>query len=145
MTKPQIVLVPGAWHTPQCFDLITEKLEAHGYSVHSVHMPAVGRDDSPPPDLEEDYAALRQVVKEAIGEGNDVVVVPHSWAGIPVTGGLSGFSKERRKEQSLTGGVVKTAHISTFIIQEGTSMADLVTDKSEQPDWWAIEVGHFSF
>ncbi|KAF2274217.1 alpha/beta-hydrolase [Westerdykella ornata] len=136
MAKPQIVLVPGAWHTPDCFDIITEKLKAHGYTVHSLQMPAVGRDDNPVKDLEEDYAALREVVNRAIGEGNDVVVVPHSWAGIPVTGGLSGFGKKKRQELGLPGGIVKCAYIASLIIPEGQSLSSVLP--GDKPDWWEV-------
>lgn len=80
-TKPHIVLIPGAWHDPSGFSEITAQLESAGYTVHSRQLPSVGN-PIPPEDFSEDIAAVQDLVTKAIGDGNDVVVVPHSWSGI---------------------------------------------------------------
>jgi hypothetical protein len=84
MAKPQIVLVPGAAHTPECMVPLMDKLRALGYTTHCRQMASVDN-PNPPADLSEDIAVLRSVVEEAIGQGNDVVIVSHSWGGV-VTG-----------------------------------------------------------
>ena len=111
-SKPQIVLFPGAWHKPSCFSLIIPKLEAAGYSVHTAQLPSV-TDHNPPEDLNADIATVRSTVDEAIGSGNDVVVIPHSWAGIVVGSALTGYSKKEREAKGEKGGVVRCGCMST--------------------------------
>lgn len=83
MSKPQLVLIPGAWHTPEAFSHIIPKLESHGYAVHTSQLPSVDPNPADPPtDLSKDVAVVRDLVIKAIGDGKDVVVVPHSWAGM---------------------------------------------------------------
>lgn len=142
MSKPQIVLIPGAWHTPECFELIIPKLEAAGYTVHSRQLPAVGN-ENPPEDLSQDIEAVRELVTKAIGSGNDVVVVPHSWSGIVVGSALTGYSKKEREAKGEKGGVVKGAYMCSFMAPEGVSLLDAV--RHEFPEWWGPQVRNSKF
>ncbi|KAF2793223.1 alpha/beta-hydrolase [Melanomma pulvis-pyrius CBS 109.77] len=136
-TKPQIVLIPGAWHTPAAFSTIIAKLEEAGYTVHTRQLPSVGN-PKPPTDLSEDIVAVQDLVTEAIGDGNDVVVVPHSWAGIVAGSGLVGYGKKQREENGEKGGIVKGAYMCAFIVPEGVSLMDAI--QHQIPEWWTIEV-----
>jgi pimeloyl-ACP methyl ester carboxylesterase len=143
MSKPQIVLIPGAWHTPAAFSVLTERLESHGYTVHSTQLPSVGSDDNPPEDLSRDIAALQAIVTKAIGDGNDVMVVPHSWSGIVAGSGLVGYGKKQREEKGLKGGVVKGAYMCSFLVPEGVSLMDAI--QHQIPDWWEVKVSLHGF
>ncbi|KAF2250569.1 alpha/beta-hydrolase [Trematosphaeria pertusa] len=136
MTKPQLVLIPGAWHTPECFSLITPKLQAAGYAVHTRQLPSVGS-ANPPPDLSQDIAAVRELVTAAIGDGNDVLVVPHSWSGIVAGSALTGMGKKQREERGEKGGVVRVAYMCSFIAPEGVSLMDAL--QGEIPHWWEVQ------
>ena len=105
--------------------------------MHTRQLPSVGN-DNPPEDLSEDIAALQELVTKAIGGGNDVVVVPHSWAGLVAGSGLAGFGKKQREAKGQKGGVIKGAYMCSFIVPEGASLMDSVQGK--MPDWWSIEV-----
>ncbi|KAJ4369969.1 hypothetical protein N0V83_005733 [Neocucurbitaria cava] len=88
---------------------LTAKLRDAGYTVHSRQLPAVGN-PNPPSDLSADIAAVRALVEEAIGdEGNDVVVVPHSWAGILAGSALTGLGKKER--EAAAGGGRKDPYV----------------------------------
>lgn len=139
MSKPQLVLIPGAWHKPECFSLIIPKLEAHGYTVHTLQLPSV--DASPadiPTDLTKDVEAVRSIVTKAIGAGNDVIVAPHSWAGIVAGSALGGLSKKDREAKGEKGGIVRTAYMCAFMAPQGVSLMDAVQGKV--PDWWYVDV-----
>ena len=137
MSKPAIVLAHGAWHTPEAFGLVTKRLEDAGYSVHGRKLPSVGN-DNPPEDLSRDITAVQELVTEAIGDGNDVIVIPHSWAGIIVASALSGWGKKEREERGLKGGVVKFAYICAFMIPENVSLMDAI--QHQVPHWWDFDV-----
>ncbi|EUC44144.1 hypothetical protein COCMIDRAFT_27452 [Bipolaris oryzae ATCC 44560] len=121
MTKPHIVLVPGAVHTPACMAPLMEKLQALGYTMHCQQMASTGN-SSPPSDLSEDIGVLRRTVEEAIGHGNNVIVAPHSWGGVVTGTGLKGLSKGERQAQGLKGGVIRIAFMASFVLPEGVSL-----------------------
>jgi pimeloyl-ACP methyl ester carboxylesterase len=144
-TKPQIVLVPGAWHLPSGFHKLTAPLESHNYTIHSRQMPSVGSEDSPnpPQDLTQDVKALQDLVTQAIGSGNDVLVVAHSWGGIVSTSALVGFGKKEREARGEKGGVIRIAFIASIVWPEGTSLTDgLETgpEENKTPDWFDMDV-----
>jgi hypothetical protein len=139
MTKPQLVLIPGAWHTPEAFSLIIPKLQSHDYSIHTRQLPAVDPSPTDPPtDLTKDVAAVRELVIKAIGDGNDVVVVPHSWAGVVAGSALSGLGKVEREAKGEKGGVVRIAFMCSFIAPIGVGLLDAV--EGQLPDWWYADV-----
>lgn len=139
MSKPHLVFIPGAWHTPEAFSVIIPKLEAHGYTVHTLQLPAVGPSpDNVPTDLSQDINAVRSLVTKAIGAGNDVVVVPHSWGGIVAGSALAGLGKKEREAKGEKGGVVRTAYMCAFMAPEGVSLIDAL--QGNIPDWWYVEV-----
>ncbi|KAF2736855.1 alpha/beta-hydrolase [Polyplosphaeria fusca] len=136
MSKPHVVLTPGAWHTPQCFELIIPKLEKAGYTVHTAQLPAVGS-DNPPQDLSQDVAKVQELVTRAIGDGNDVVVVPHSWSGVVVSSALEGFGKKQREAKGQKGGVIKLAYMCAFLVPEGVSLMDAI--QGNIGPWWEVQ------
>jgi pimeloyl-ACP methyl ester carboxylesterase len=137
MSKPQLVLVAGAWHAPFYMATMVSKLEALGYTIHARQLPGVGS-SSPPKDLSEDIAALRSTVEEAIGAGNDVVVICHSWGGILTSSGLPGLSKKEREADGKKGGVVRVGYMTAFILDVGTSLLNAIGDAD--PPWFDVQV-----
>lgn len=82
--RPAIVLVPGAWHLPSTWDLLRGELDALGYASRGVKLPTTGPD--PRGGLRDDAEAIRGAVETLTGP---VVVVAHSYGGIPATEGLT--------------------------------------------------------
>lgn len=138
MSKPAIVIIPGAWHDTSSFETIVASLEASGYKVYTRQMPAVGN-PTPPQDLSQDIAAARALVEEAIGDhGNDVIVAPHSWGGVVISSALTGHSKSQREAQGKKGGVTRTAYMASFILPEGVSV--MMTSGEQYPPWVEVKV-----
>ncbi|TYC01616.1 alpha/beta hydrolase [Micromonospora sp. WP24] len=88
--RPTLVLVPGAWHLPSTFDLLRGELDALGYASRAVKLPTTGPD--PRGGLRDDAEAIRAAVEAIDGP---VVVVAHSYGGIPATEGIAGLSNVR--------------------------------------------------
>ncbi|KAF2710986.1 alpha/beta-hydrolase [Pleomassaria siparia CBS 279.74] len=141
MPKPHIVFLPGAWHSAEGYYAVMSKLEEAGYSVHSRPLPGVGM-YNPPVDLVDDIAATQEIVNEAIGDGNDVIVIPHSWPGIVVGSALVGYGKKQREERGQKGGVVRGAYMCSFIVPEGVSLMDACQHRL--PPWYTVD-GLYSF
>ncbi|KAF1926611.1 alpha/beta-hydrolase [Didymella exigua CBS 183.55] len=124
--KLQIVLLAGAWHTPVCFAKITSLLQDHLYM-----------------DLVQDTATARSLLDHAIGNGNDVVFICHSWGGTVAGSALVGYMKEERANMGLKGGVVKVGYMCAFMVDEGKSLHKLTG--GEVPSWYNLDLQTHSF
>ena len=80
--KPHIVLIPGAWHTGACYDVIILLLEDSGYATTTQTLPSVGA-EPPVTSTDEDTALVHSTLSELAEAGRDVVVVIHSSGEIP--------------------------------------------------------------
>ncbi|KAF9892328.1 hypothetical protein FE257_002105 [Aspergillus nanangensis] len=133
MTKPTLILAPGAWYPPTAFDPLIEKLTPHGYTCHTVSFPSI-QQATEVKDLSADIQAVRSLVEPAVNAGEEVVIIAHSWAGLPINSALEGLSKADRAKDGNPGGVVKLNFISAFIPDLGQSL--LGAFGGEEPDWW---------
>ncbi|THX46062.1 hypothetical protein D6D06_10243 [Aureobasidium pullulans] len=129
MSKPSIVLVPGAWHVPAHFNHAIEKLEDQGYVCVGVNLPTNTRNplvDGRLLGIEDDVAAVRAAVMDQLDAGNDVVVVTHSYSSVPGTVALTGLNLKARRTANKTNGVVSVVIISGFILPLGSTMLTIM-------------------
>jgi hypothetical protein len=136
LSRPVLILAPGAWHTPHLFHKIITKLESYGFTCVTVFFPSAGA-KFPINNMSGDILAVRQTVLEQSEAGNDVVVVSHCWSGIPVNSALNGLSKRERAAAGNLGGVRKLLFISAFVLPEEVSVSDLVGSGSPL---WDVQV-----
>ncbi|KAJ5640035.1 uncharacterized protein N7484_007897 [Penicillium longicatenatum] len=116
-----ILFVPGAWHNPDCYDPVVQRLEAVGYKTDKVHLPTV----DPPThylDFSADVSRIRAQIEHAVNEGRDVVVVAHSYGGLPSNEAIKGLDINTRQKVGLTGGVTHLFFCCSFVIAEGQSL-----------------------
>jgi hypothetical protein len=142
-SKPIIVFVPGAWHTPEYFELVEMRLKSAGYQYFGVRTPSVRKEPPFPKDGGDDVDAVRDTLNSAIGDGNDVVVVMHSYGGIPGSAACKGMSKEDRIKEGKKGGVIKLVYIASFALPEGANLSGGTgTKEGEQglAEWCIPEV-----
>ncbi|MGI5519856.1 alpha/beta hydrolase [Micromonospora sp. CA-259024] len=85
---PTLLLVHGAWHRPETWDLLRSELNARGYQSRVVKLPTTG--PNPRGGMHDDAAVVRAAIEEIDGP---VVVVAHSYGGIPVSEGATGLPK----------------------------------------------------
>ncbi len=117
--KPTIVLVHGAWHDSSCWDATREELTKHSYPSVVVKLPSVGS-NPPVASHHEDTAAVRKELERVIvSEGKEVVLVMHSYGGIPGSEAVTGLEKAARKEK---GGVIHALFIAAFLVPKGNSL-----------------------
>ncbi|QSS53312.1 hypothetical protein I7I53_00531 [Histoplasma capsulatum var. duboisii H88] len=131
MAKPTVVFVPGGFHTPAIFDPVLPFLHAAGYPTASVYLPSVGVSPGIP-DLSPDVEAVNLVVGGLVGLGREVLLVAHSYGGVPSSEGLQGLSKQERQAQGLAGGVVSMLFVSAHLPQKGKSAIESMNDCSPE-------------
>lgn len=129
-SKPTIVLVPGSWHLPSCFDPFSKCLNDKGYETTSVTLPSVLRNgQTPVSSHHEDVAVIRKHVEDLIVQNKQVVVFSHSYGGFPTTEALSGLGATDRNAP----GTLRLIFCSAFIPQEGQIAASFSTDPELSP------------
>jgi pimeloyl-ACP methyl ester carboxylesterase len=144
MSKPIFVCVPGASHSPQVYEPLRAALSSYGYTAVPLALPSVGG-NPPTYDFSEDVVAIRNLVTQYVESGADVIVVMHSYGGIPGAEALHGLGKREREQRGLRGGVVRLVFIMSWMAKEGFQSSPR-GDVSAlfpfmRPD---IQVSHFS-
>lgn len=100
-------------------------LDKHDFSITNVALPSPGSD--PPLSAVEDAQVIKTVLDRLIGqEGRDVVIVAHSYAGIPTTNACKDLGKKHRQSINKAGGVLRLVYISAFLLPEGMSVLDAI-------------------
>ncbi len=84
MIVPSVLLVPGAWHKPDHFHLLIDQLA--DINVHTVTLTSSGDDPATLGDMYADAEVIAQAVAAIDGP---VIVVAHSYGGLPTTQGLT--------------------------------------------------------
>ncbi|RAK87821.1 alpha/beta-hydrolase [Aspergillus costaricaensis CBS 115574] len=116
-----VLFIPGAWHSPECFDKVIQRLEADGYITDVVHLPSVGAIE-PHSDFSKDVLQIRKQIEIAVNAEQRVVVVSHSYGGLPGCEAVCGLDWATRQRQNKPGGVVHLFFCCSFIVPEGKSL-----------------------
>ena len=120
--RPTLLLVHGAWHGAWCWETLQDVLETRGWIVRTVDLPTIHSDDPATLTMYDDARTVADAV-DAIG--GPVVVVAHSYGGIPVTQGAT------------SPNVLRIVYIAAFVLDEGESLLSSVGGVA--PDWWNVE------
>lgn len=109
MTKyapPSVLVVPGAWHQPRHFRLLVDELS--DLDVHCVALASSGDDPAALGDMYADAEVIARAVEAIDGP---VVVVAHSYGGIPTTQALADARNVR-----------KIVYLASFQLDAGDSL-----------------------
>ena len=132
MSKPTIVGVPGAWHSPEVYDGVFERLKDQGYATLGVTLPSVGAVPAHQ-NFDADLDTIRkELVRLVEEEGKEVVLVTHSYSCLLCSHAPEGLGLKERTAKGLKGGVMRLVYIQGFAVPEGFNAMEL---SSEVPDW----------
>ncbi|KAK1573959.1 Alpha/beta hydrolase fold-1 [Colletotrichum navitas] len=138
---PTIVFIPGAWHKPWIFDLVRDDLAGRGYPTAAVSLPSVGSTDVNA-GLGQDADAVRAELQRLIDAGREVVVVAHSYGGIPVANAVEGLNHKCRVAKKKTGGVLMIIYVASFAVPADESLSD--SDGEGLKPWLDVKDGFVS-
>ncbi|GAA1644386.1 alpha/beta fold hydrolase [Actinoplanes couchii] len=106
------VFIPGAWHGGWSWHAVGSRIRAAGHGATALTMPGLNLGDDPA-GLRLTDAVDHIVAAVEARDLRDVVLVGHSWGGIPITGAA----------HRLAGRLAGIAYFSAFIPRPGESMA----------------------
>ena len=121
---------PGAFAMPDVYDQLVEKARGRGVDVRALHLPSIGLgpQQSRPGKAPSMYDDAEFIAKEAEKEsdaGRNVILVAHSYSGMPVSQCTQGLTAKERHTQGKTGGVVGLAFITSLVPSLGESGGDV--------------------
>lgn len=108
---PSLLLVHGSWHGPWCWEKLTPELDRLGIAWRTVALPCVGDDASKLGTVADDAAVIEKAAREIAG---DVVVVAHSYGGVPTT------------EARLGANVKHLVYLGAFMPDVGQALLNLL-------------------
>ncbi|RMJ18211.1 hypothetical protein CDV36_002142 [Fusarium kuroshium] len=132
-SKPTILIVSGAAHTPKHFQPLMNLLEYSGYAVHNPRLPSNAL--LPPAESHfRDIDVVRGIAEQLIHEGKRIIVLMHSYGGVVGTNGLAGLGLEERARKGLDGGIEWLAYMTATVPAKGEKLNDGPTvDGAPQP------------
>jgi pimeloyl-ACP methyl ester carboxylesterase len=113
LTKPTILLVHGAFHHSSCYYKVKQRLEALSYPVVAVDLRTTNG-SSVSINYMDDVEEIHQVILPLMDEGKEIVVVGHSYGGIPSYVSTEGESIAERAAGGKKGGVRSIVFLSAF-------------------------------
>ncbi|KAF3480140.1 uncharacterized protein GIQ15_05487 [Arthroderma uncinatum] len=124
MSRPTIAVVPGAWIPQHFYSPYLHTLEKAGFETRFTGYPSLAPTDPSKADCATDTVAIRDVLQPLVeDEGKDVVLVMHSYAGMPGSAAAKGLSKTERSQAGKLGGILGMIFIAAFLVPEGLSCA----------------------
>ncbi|KAL8820634.1 MAG: hypothetical protein Q9223_001178 [Gallowayella weberi] len=118
-TKPVFVLVPGAAHTPSHYAYLQHLLLSEGYGVLSALLPTVGTGASITVEDDAEYVRSRMLLPVLDIENRNVVMISHSYGGMPASAAAHGLSKTERAAEGKTTSVLGQIFIAAILARGG--------------------------
>lgn len=92
--SPTLIFIPGAWHSPICYEKIIKRLENdHKLKCVSITLPTTS--GNPSATFKDDFDTARNAILHETSQNNDVVVLAHSYGGIVGNSAIKDFTKPR--------------------------------------------------
>ncbi|KAK3671940.1 hypothetical protein LTR78_008115 [Recurvomyces mirabilis] len=128
---PVLFLVPGAATYPAFYDDFKRHVSSKGLVFHTVQLRTVEA-RTPAATLADDVELVRSHLADLCEQDRDIILMAHSFGGMPMTEGAKGFAKVDRQRLGHKGGIVHLIYITSIAAEVGESMAS--TNAQPGPD-----------
>lgn len=115
--KPTIVLVHGAWHLPSHYNMLKDKLTERGFAVIQPRNASVGQaSDIKGKTHLDDVAAIHEAMESPLSDGKEIIVICHSYGGIPGSAAVEGYQIHERRDKGWKGGIKHIVYVASFAL-----------------------------
>ena len=121
MSLPTIVIVPAACQTPAHYRPLASALQTANFTVAVIPLPSVGASPGLK-NYDEDVSAIRKVVSSLVDDGAEVIVLMHSYGGLPGSAAMKGLGAKERAKDGKQGGVKRLVYVSSYVLKEGEAL-----------------------
>lgn len=135
-SKPAIIIVHGAWSLPSpSYEPLKQQLEGLGYECYLPHLRTSGGDgDVRGQTWEADVKVILDTAQPLFDRGREVVIVAHSYGGIPAGAATSGNGVADRAREGKPGGFRQIIYVAAFAIP-AAGMDLLTVFGGQWPPW----------
>lgn len=77
----------------------------------------------------EDAAVIAEEAGALADQGRDVIIISHSYGGVPATESVRGLSKKARRAEGKQGGVVRLAYMASLVPALGAAANEVLTNR----------------
>jgi pimeloyl-ACP methyl ester carboxylesterase len=130
--------VPGSFSQPYFYSPFVSQPTAHKYGVIVADLPFVGGKIAAT--MTDDAQAIQAVTSKVVDEGKDIVLIMHSYGGIPGTESAHSVRKKEWEVSGKKGGVVALLYVTAFLVGAGKSLESTMGESAEGPDYVKVEV-----
>ncbi len=139
-----VLIVPGSWHVIAHYEPLIQELRSHNIAASTLLLPTcdlshasildiqhpdlAGPPPSKPwPNMYADAQAIREKLVQLVEAGHSVLLVAHSYGGLPASEALlPELCFEVRKQQGKPGGVIGFFAIASFFLPAGMTTVQAV-------------------
>lgn len=115
--KPAIIIVHGAWSLPSpSYEPLKQQLEGLGYECYLPHLRTSGGDEIRGQTWEADVKVILDTAQPLFDRGREVVIVAHSYGGVPGGAATAGNSVAERAREGKAGGFRQIIYVAAFAI-----------------------------
>ena len=140
-SRPTIVLIPGGWHSVTIYDALKAQLEALSYLCTGADPPSVTSQRPLEVNLDTDIAFYRDnVIVPLVNDGKDIVLLSHSYGGLPSNGAVEGLSRIERMKAGQKGGVLGLIFIAAMCAPVGQSVQESFGFNDDFLPWTVVQV-----
>ncbi|KAK6711790.1 hypothetical protein SNK05_006225 [Fusarium graminearum] len=123
-----VVIIPGSFAKPTLYERLVQSLARDGIQSEIVDLPSVGRKEGKAPaTLSDDVDEIASVVEKILDEDKEVILLAHSYGGVPATQSLETLSQKARQSQGKKSGVTKIVYLAAVALPVGGSVLALLT------------------
>ncbi|KAL6720998.1 hypothetical protein ACLMJK_000098 [Lecanora helva] len=119
-SKPILVLVPGASQSPSHYEYLLHLLQSNGYGTLSALLPSTGYNTSRITAQDDaNYIRSRMLLPVLDVEEHDVILITHSYSGMPGSAAAKGLGKSERASQKKKTSVLGQIFLAAMIPKGG--------------------------
>lgn len=114
--NPIIVLVHGAWQTAAQWQPLAERLVGSGFTVVQPQNASSGTDAATlrGKTYQDDVKVIRSAMQPHLAAGKEIVIVCHSYGGVPASAAAAGYQVHERRALGLSGGIRHIVYLAAF-------------------------------
>ena len=144
-SKPVFVLVQGATNTPSHYAYLQHLLLSQGYGILSALLPTVGATSPVTAQDDAEYVRSRMILPILDIEEHDVILISHSYGGMPASAAARGLGKADRAAEGKTTSVLGQIFIVTILPRGGDGKDVFATFGGQLPPHIQVDVRNRSF
>ena len=139
-SKPVFVIAPGAAQTPSHYSYLEHLLLRQGYGVLSALLPTVGTTALVTTEDDTEYIRSRMLLPVLDIEKHDVIIISHSYSGMPASAAARGLGKIDRAAEGKSTFVLGQIFIASILTRGGDGKDVVATFGGQLPPHIQVDV-----